>query len=206
MSKLTVATNYAETPTTLPDAYPLLMIPGWNGSGPGHWQTIWEGDHPRFERVEQTNWTRPSRNEWVDRIDQAMRSAERRTFVVAHSLGCIAVAHWAADAAEKQTEKLLGAFLVAPPWLTQSERCPTELQAFLPTPLGRLPFRAMLVASNNDPYLPIDVAARLAAAWGAHFVNVGRQGHINVASGHGRWKEGQRLLAEFVAEAMDGPV
>jgi predicted alpha/beta hydrolase family esterase len=65
-------------------------------------------------------------------------------------------------------------------------------------PLNRLPFPALLVASEDDPYLPIDLAARVAAAWGSQFMDVGRQGHINVASGHGPWAIGERLLRGFV--------
>ena len=61
-------------------------------------------------------------------------------------------------------------------------------------PLARLPFRSVLVASENDPYLPIELAVRLARSWGSEFVNAGRQGHINVASGHGAWPTGERLL------------
>lgn len=31
---------------------------------------------------------------------------------------------------------------------------------------------------------------------GARFVNVGRQGHINVVSGHGLWRDGENLLGD----------
>lgn len=24
----------------------VVIVPGWNGSGPAHWQTIWEQNHP----------------------------------------------------------------------------------------------------------------------------------------------------------------
>ena len=41
----------------------VLVIPGWNGSGAGHWQTLWEQKYLRFRRVEQRNWTRPPREE-----------------------------------------------------------------------------------------------------------------------------------------------
>jgi hypothetical protein len=66
-------------------------------------------------------------------------------------------------------------------------------------PLDRLPFPVLMVASENDPYLPIEVAAPLASAWGAQLVDVGRQGHINVESGHGPWPAGEGLLRGFVA-------
>ena len=184
-----------ETPL---DDTSVLVIPGWNGSGAGHWQTIWEQKYPRFQRVEQRNWTRPSREDWIARIDVDLHRAESPTFLVAHSLGCLAVAHWAATAGKK-TDRVEGAFLVAPPWLTENDRCPAQLADFLPMPLRRLPFPSLFVASEDDPYLPIEVAARLASAWGSRFVDVGRQGHINVASGHGPWEIGEELLRDFIA-------
>jgi predicted alpha/beta hydrolase family esterase len=179
---------------------PVLMVPGWNGSGAGHWQTLWEQKYPRFRRVEQHNWSRPSRSDWIGQIDLDMDRATSSTFLVAHSLGCLAVAHWAATA-RKNTDRVEGAFLVAPPWLTESDQCPAQLSDFLPMPLRPLPFPALFIASEDDPYLPIELAARLASAWGAEFVDVGRQGHINVASGHGPWPAGEGLLRGFVARA-----
>jgi predicted alpha/beta hydrolase family esterase len=175
----------------------VLVIPGWNGSGAGHWQTIWEQKYTRFRRVEQHNWTRPTRIDWLAQISGDLDRASSPTFLVAHSLGCLAVAHWAA-AAGRQTDRVAGAFLVAPPWLTESDLCPAALTDFLPMPLERLPFPSLLVASEDDPYLPIEIAVRLASAWGAQFVDVGPQGHINVASGHGPWPVGEGLLRGFV--------
>jgi len=175
----------------------VLVIPGWNGSGPGHWQTLWQQQYPHFRRVEQHNWERPTRQEWVAQIDSALHLAPLPTFLVAHSLGCLAVAHWAASAG-KRTDRVNGAFLVAPPWLAEDECSPAELADFLPMPAHRLLFPSVLVASENDHYMPIAVASRLAAAWGSRLVNVGRQGHINIASGHGPWPEGEALLRRFV--------
>lgn len=178
----------------------VLVIPGWNGSGAGHWQTIWEQKYTQFRRVEQSNWTRPARQDWIAQIDVDLDCAASPTFLVAHSLGCLAVAHWA-GAAGKKTNCVAGAFLVAPPWLTESDQCPAQLADFLPMPLDQLPFPSLFVASENDHYLPIEIAARLSASWGSQFVDVGRQGHINVASGHGPWPAGEGLLRGFVARA-----
>jgi hypothetical protein len=120
-----------------------------------------------------------------------VQEASPPVYLVAHSLGCIAVAHWAAD---HNAAGIAGALLVAPPWLSVSDTCPEELRNFLPIPIGRLPFHSILAASENDPYLEIEIAVRLARSWGSEFVNAGRQGHINIASGHGPWAAGERLL------------
>lgn len=181
------------------DSASVLVIPGWNGSDEGHWQTLWEQKYALFRRVEQRNWSRPSRADWIAQIDADVERASP-TFLVAHSLGCLAVAHWAATA-RKRAHCVEGAFLVAPPWLTESDRCPAQLAGFLPMPLERLPFPSLLVASEDDPYLPIEIAQRMASAWGSEFVDVGLQGHVNVASGHGPWPIGEGLLRGFVARA-----
>ena len=171
----------------------ILTIPGWNGSGPTHWQSIWEARSTGFRRVEQRDWQRPSCGEWVDSIDSAVANAAAPIILVAHSLGCIAVAHWAANRRRDATA-VAGALLVAPPWLSHCDACPEELRSFLPMPASRLPFPSILVASEDDPYLPIGIAPRLAHSWGSEFVSVGMQGHINVASGHGPWPAGDRIL------------
>jgi uncharacterized protein len=139
----------------------------------------------------QHNWTRPSRQDWIAQIDADLGRAKSPTFLVAHSLGCLALAHWAATAG-KQTGRVEGAFLVAPPWLTESDQCPAQLADFLPMPVHRLPFPSFLVASEDDHYLPIEIAARLASAWGSQF-----------ASGHGPWPIGEGLLRGFVARTVE---
>jgi uncharacterized protein len=84
--------------------------------------------------------------------------------------------------------------------LTASDSCPAELEEFLPMPTRRLPFPSILAASEDDPYLPIELAVRLARAWGSEFADLGRQGHINIASGHGDWPEGERLLERLTQQ------
>jgi predicted alpha/beta hydrolase family esterase len=173
----------------------VLVVPGWNGSGPGHWQSIWERQNANFQRIEQHNWVRPSRRAWVEAIDLQIQRAQQNAILVAHSLGCIAVAGWAEN---HDTSRISAALMVTPPWLTTGDNCPPELAEFLPVPTRRLPFPTIFVASENDPYLPSEIAPRLAKAWGSEYVNVGRQGHINIASGHGLWPEGELLLQRLV--------
>jgi predicted alpha/beta hydrolase family esterase len=66
-------------------------------------------------------------------------------------------------------------------------------------PRRSLPFRAILVASSNDPFMEFARARELAADWSAEFIDAGASGHINVASGFGRWREGKRILTSMIA-------
>ena len=145
--------------------------------------------------MEQRNWTRPSRREWIAQIGDDVAGGDSPVILVAHSLGCLAVAQWAAEAGTN-TQSLARAFLVAPPWLTESDQCPGELADFLPMPLWQLPFPSYLLAVKMIRTCPSK--SLRASAWGSEFINIGRQGHINVASGHGAWPEGESLLREFV--------
>jgi uncharacterized protein len=45
----------------------VLILPGWENSGPLHWQTLWEQRHG-YVRVEQHDWTKPLRGDWLARL------------------------------------------------------------------------------------------------------------------------------------------
>jgi predicted alpha/beta hydrolase family esterase len=75
---------------------------------------------------------------------------------------------------------------------------PEPVRSFAPVPLRPLPFRSILVASDNDEYITIDRAEAFARAWGSGLVRAGRAGHINTDAGFGAWPEGERLLASLL--------
>ncbi|MBA4060613.1 MAG: alpha/beta hydrolase, partial [Verminephrobacter sp.] len=45
-----------------------LLLPGWQNSGPDHWQSRWEALHG-YHRVEQHDWMRPLRGDWSARLE-----------------------------------------------------------------------------------------------------------------------------------------
>ncbi|HEV7242494.1 MAG TPA: alpha/beta hydrolase [Thermoanaerobaculia bacterium] len=179
--------------------FQFFTVPGYSGSGPEHWQTLWERHDPSIVRIEQGDWDHPDVAEWSQAIDTAVRSVTKKAVLIAHSCGVTAVAHWA----QRYTPDLAGAFLVAPP---DCERADLEqaVRDFGPTPLDPLPFPAIVIASENDPYCELEKARSFANAWGASFVSVGRSGHVNTASGHGPWPEGRRLLNAFATQVLLG--
>ena len=170
-----------------------LNIPGLNNSGPGHWQTIWEDIFPQaFNRVQQVNWSSPVKNEWVATLHDALASFDAPVVLVAHSLGCISVVHWANEN-KFAASNITGALLVAP---ADAEHARSEsFKSFCPVPKIKLPFPSMVVASANDPYTTTENSAKLASWWGSKFICVGDKGHINAQSALGDWKEGLSLLA-----------
>ena len=175
----------------------VLTVPGLNGSGPSHWQSLWESSRPDTVRVELGMWARPRRNAWVTRIDQAIRAARPPVILAAHSLGCLAVAWWAELSGQPYGWPVAGALLVAPADVDRAD-AREELHEFRPSPRKLLPLPSIVVASEDDPYITADRAHSLAVDWGSHFVNAGAIGHINAASGIGWWEEGEELLERVI--------
>ena len=176
----------------------VLILPGWQNSGPLHWQSRWEAAHG-FQRVEQHDWQRPLRGDWTARLEEVLLGLEEPAVLVAHSLGCLLVAAWAAHS--RNTHLVKGALLVAPGDVEREALRPV-LASWSPVPLQRLPFASALVGSRNDPYCAFDKAQSLADSWGSRFIDLGERGHINAESGLGDWPDGHALLQSL---SPDGP-
>ena len=49
----------------------VLLLPGWQNSGAAHWQSRWEHVYG-YTRVEQHDWQRPLRGDWVARLEDEL--------------------------------------------------------------------------------------------------------------------------------------
>jgi predicted alpha/beta hydrolase family esterase len=115
--------------------------------------------------------------------------------LVAHSLGCLLVASWAAHS--RNTAKVRAALLVAPGDAEREDLRPL-LASWAPVTMQTLPFSSVLFASQNDPYCSFERASDMAAAWGAGCIDYGMAGHINADSGLGDWPEGHAHLTQLL--------
>ena len=178
-----------------------LLLPGWQNSGAGHWQTLWE-QQPGFERVQQDDWWWPRRGDWMIRLEEALLADTRPAVLVAHSLGCHLVAAWAAHSQHRA--RVAAALLVAPPDLARAD-LPPQIQAWAPgrpgALPGALPFSSTVVLSDDDPFCTNARGQQMAAAWGSEAVSLGAAGHINAASGLGNWPGGLALLDGLMQRA-----
>jgi predicted alpha/beta hydrolase family esterase len=179
--------------TTFLPASRVLLLPGWQNSGPGHWQSRWEALHG-LRRVEQDDWAWPRRGDWMARLDDVLLAECEPIMLVAHSLGCQLVAAWAAHS--RHASRVQAALLVAPPD-TERDDTPPQLFSWKPIERRRLPFASLVVASDDDPFCSIERAHAMARDWGSSFVSIGARGHINGESGLGDWPEGVALLARL---------
>ena len=172
----------------------VLILPGFGNSGPDHWQSIWEQQHG-YVRVHQADWDKPNRDAWIASLDRAVRESGGPVVLVAHSLACSVIAHWAPKAKKGD---IAGALMVAPADVESPMHTPDEVRGFAPMPTARLPFPTIVVASRTDPYVRLVRASQWAENWGARLVDVGRLGHVNADSGIGDWPEGHKFLEELL--------
>lgn len=170
---------------------PILALSGIYNSSPDHWISRWQADDARIVKLNHSDWDNPIASVWVRELEGALYSYGADTVLVAHSLACLMVVHWAA-----QTRlKVKSALLVSVPD-PKSAAFPVSATGFADLPMKPLPFHSTVVSSSNDPYGSADHMKRCASAWGSRFVNVGALGHINAASGLGAWPAGKVFLEE----------
>jgi uncharacterized protein len=177
---------------------PVWLLPGWQNSGPDHWQTHWEQAHGA-RRIEQHDWMCPLRGDWVMRLQECLMQVTQPVLLVAHSLGCHLVAAWAAQSG--LTSRVRAALLVAPPDCTRAD-FPAPLHSWRQPVLQPLPFAAHVLASSNDPYCGERAALQMARAWAAPITRVGPLGHLNAASGLRIFESARQALLKLEQSAL----
>ncbi|TCP15188.1 hypothetical protein EV683_102105 [Crenobacter luteus] len=168
----------------------ILIVPDIGDPDPQHWQSLWERRNPTFARVALRDRAAPACADWVAGIDAAVAAAGPHTLLVAHGLGCLAVAHWAAAGGRP----IRGALLVAVPD-PDGPRFPAAATGFADPPRERFAFDSVVVASDDDPYADPAFARAIARDWGSRFAGAGARGHLDAQSGLGVWPEGLVRLA-----------
>ena len=173
----------------------VLILHGWQGSGPEHWQS-WlasrlreRGAHVQYPSLPDCDVPCPDR--WGLALHDevaALAGGPGERVVVCHSLGCVL---WLREAARlgpgSEVDRVA---LVAPP-------CPgakvPELAGFYPTGADKAAIDAAarhtrLVCSDDDPYCPGRGAAE---HWGGPLELVvdllPGTGHLNPETGFGPW-------------------
>lgn len=171
-----------------------LLLPGYGNSGPEHWQTYFEKNLPNCSRISQKSWEKPICHDWVSAINESLNLQNlENVVIITHSLGGIALAHWAT----KYQVKIKAAMIVAPPDL-DSPWQDLGLESFTPLPNEKISFPTLIVASTNDNWTSVERAKNFAQNWGSELIFIGNAGHINPASGYGHWPDGLILLKNWL--------
>jgi predicted alpha/beta hydrolase family esterase len=178
----------------------ILIIPGYTGSEPDHWQSRWQAKFPNATRVEQDDWHKPVLADWKVNVLITLDTLPDAVVVVAHSLGCSTFVKAMADGSAEQRGKIKGAFLVAPPDVENTAIRPKHLQTFGPSPTDPLPFPSVVIASQDDAFCAYEKASDMANCWGSQLIDARESGHINAKSGHGPWPDGLMVFANFMTK------
>jgi predicted alpha/beta hydrolase family esterase len=161
-----------------------LILHGWQGSGPDHWQTWLAGrlgksaSYPMLPKPDA-----PRLDDWLDVLH---RELDAVSVVICHSLSCMLWLHHAQQANGGNVERVL---LVAPP--SESVRI-EDIEDFFPVAAGpddvaRAAASTRLVYAENDPYCPEGAGAVYGAPLGIGSELIAGAGHINPDAGYGPW-------------------
>lgn len=188
----------------------IVIVPGLRDHVEQHWQTQLEA-RLRAARRPVVAVAPMGRDEIdcaarVDAIEAVVATLAEQTknaapaIIVAHSAGCIAVAHWARRHARTARAVIRAALLAVPPdFDTPMPAAYPDIAAltaagWLPVPRDPLPFDSIVAASRDDPLASHARVAQLARAWGSECVDLGEVGHLNPASGYGEWLAAEGLI------------
>ena len=163
-----------------------MILHGWQGSGPGHWQT-WlagrlraNGEHVHYPDLPDAD--QPYLDSWLEALGGELYSLpDGETTVVCHSLACCLWLHHV-DRGGRQAERLL---LVAPPEEIE------PLTSFFPVPFPRLEGQVRLACSDDDPYAPAGASAVYGERLGVPIDPLPGGGHVNQDAGFGPWPEAE---------------
>ena len=170
---------------------PTVIVHGWQGNEPSHWQT-WlaaelsgSGRDVRYPSLPDVDT--PQLSPWLAALDGTLDGLPDDGFdVVCHSLGVLLWLHHARAGDRPRPARVV---LVAPP----SPRTPIpELAPFLPVPLDVDLVRhaadgTVLVCSDNDPYCPEGAAIAYGRPLKMATTVLPGLRHINVEAGFGPW-------------------
>jgi predicted alpha/beta hydrolase family esterase len=184
----------------------VLILHGWQGSGPGHWQT-WLAEQLRDAGTgvlypELPACDTPCPDRWGAALHPQLAAlaalpGDGERVVVCHSLGCVL---WLREARRvAPAHRVDRVALVAPP--CPGSRVP-ELAQFYPSGAEREHVEAaargatILVCSDDDPYCPRPGAAHhWGTPLGLEAEVLPGTGHLNADAGFGPWP----AMAEWVA-------
>jgi predicted alpha/beta hydrolase family esterase len=154
-----------------------LILHGYQGSGPGHWQAWLAGRLQSSDAIvrfpDLPDADAPRLQTWLEALE---RDLDDESVVICHSAACVLWMHHIARGGRAAKRVLL----VAPP---SKEGVPEILHSFFPVPEVTLT-NARLVCSDNDPYCP-EGAANVYPGLPTDVLE--GEGHINPDAGYGPW-------------------
>lgn len=172
----------------------VLLLHGWSGSGPRHWQRWLAAELTKREIAvdfpELPDPDAPTLSEWLDVLRERMAAAPpaEELVVVTHSLGSILWLQHASSLGgrDRRADRVL---LVAAP---SPGSVPAECSGFTPVPLDARGLRraagvTRMVAGEDDHYCSRTDAKLAAEALRIELDIIPGGEHLNSDSGYGSW-------------------
>lgn len=165
-----------------------LILHGLGGSDFPHWQSYLAAQLAQeygtvsFPLLKAKD--APKYDVWMKQVQEILEEF-KPDCVVCHSL---ANTLWFHLCNEGRLETVKNLFLVAPPSLTCKI---AEIDTFFPVepPVSLYATNVTLITSDNDPYMATEEASALAETLHVRHIVLENAGHINAASGYGKWPE-----------------
>jgi predicted alpha/beta hydrolase family esterase len=173
-----------------------LILHGYEGSGPEHWQTRLAGRlREAGETVAYPDLPEPFAPQpaaWREALAQELDALPDEPTVIAHSLACVLWLHHCA-APVLPGARAARVLLVAPPSVSGA---PAAILPFFPVPLdpaavARAAGETRLVCALDDPYCPEGAPRRYAEPLGIPADVLPSGGHVNPDAGYGPWPEAE---------------
>jgi predicted alpha/beta hydrolase family esterase len=165
----------------------VFIIHGWSGTPESNWFS-WMKRELRSQNIfvevlQMPEADFPKMNDWIGYMHTKIGVPDEDTFLVGHSLGCMAIMRYAESLVESQ--KIGGILLVA--GFSHSIGIP-YLEDFFSTPLdyGRVRDSVMkktFIHSDNDPFVPMSEGELLKNMLGGSLVVLHDAGHVNESGG-----------------------
>lgn len=169
-----------------------VIVPGVGGSDYDHWQSWLQRQLMCCSRVQQHDWNHPELQLWVNRFLDTVEPIQGPVQIVAHSFGCLTTVA-ALDQHPTLSHKIKKIILVAPANPARfgdqgfARNSQNDYAAYFHNIQLKVP--TDMIISENDPWLNFEEALLLAQSWNVRPTNLGKVGHINVASGFGPFPE-----------------
>ncbi len=167
-----------------------LILHGWQGSGPGHWQTWLAGRLRATDAVvaypDLPDADAPDPDVWLRALEAELSALPAPPVVLCHSLACLLWLRHTAAGGHAAARVLMA----APP---SESGAPRELASFFPVALDRgavaavAPQGTRLVCSDADPYCPEGAVTVYGQPLGLPTDVLFGRGHLNPDAGLGPW-------------------
>jgi len=175
------------------DAPLILLVPG-TPLAPGHWMNRWAQWSEDCSLVELGLWDEPHRNTWVNKLNLAIRRADRPVAIVTDDIAALALAWWVEFEQIEAGGPVLGALIANAPNMDLPGGDP-RLAAFGACPRQTLPFTSFLVGDFDAGLAYQRSVLRLAQDWGACPVSERTRGD---------WDQGWALLQSIIGLTLAG--